>query len=99
LDPAPDGVDRLVARDGDQPAARLVGRALGRPAREGGGERVLDRLLGEVEVAVGHADRRREHAGALVAKYGFDRRGALHALILARTAALGRRRDGAEISY
>jgi len=36
---------------GDDPPAGLGGHAGVRPARQGGGEGVLDRLLGEVDVA------------------------------------------------
>src|SRR5262249_14599431 len=93
LDPAADRIDRLVARHRDQPAARLVRRALGRPARHRGGKRILDGFLGEVEVAVGYPDRRREHPRSLAAKYSFDRRSALHVVILARSLLAAARRD------
>ena len=43
LHAAADRIDRLVACDGDEPAARLVRRALDGPARERRGER-LDQL-------------------------------------------------------
>ena len=70
-----DRVDRLVARDLGQPRARLVGGAFERPARERVGERVLDDLLGEIEVAVRHADRRGEYARAFAAEHVLDRGG------------------------
>ena len=46
-----DPVERPVARDGDDPRRRVVGHAVARPALERGRVRVLDRLLGTVEVA------------------------------------------------
>jgi hypothetical protein len=48
---AADAVDGPVARRGDQPARRVVGRTIARPPRGGNGEGVLGGLLGEVEVA------------------------------------------------
>jgi hypothetical protein len=74
LDPSADRVDGLVAGDLHQPAARLGGRAVG-PRRRRRRERLLHRLLGEVEVAVAHAQRRRQHARALGAERGLDRGG------------------------
>ena len=44
-------VDRLVARDPGDPGAGVVGDAVARPALERDHERLLHRLLGEVEVA------------------------------------------------
>ena len=48
---AADPVERLVAGDRRDPGAGIGGHALPRPALERDGERVLDRVLGEVEVA------------------------------------------------
>src|SRR5690349_21156502 len=47
---AADAVDRPVARSCHDPRRRVAGRAVARPAREGDRERVLHRVLGEVEV-------------------------------------------------
>ena len=44
-------VDGPVAGRGDDPAARVGRHAVDRPALDGDGERLLDRLLGEVDVA------------------------------------------------
>jgi hypothetical protein len=48
---AADPVDRAVARRGDDPRRRVGRRAIARPALEGDEERVLDGLLGAIEVA------------------------------------------------
>jgi hypothetical protein len=48
---ASDAIDGAVARRGGDPRARVVRRAVDRPALERGDERVLDRLLSEVDVA------------------------------------------------
>ena len=55
---APDPVDRPVTGGGDDPGRRVVGHAVARPALERGRERVLDRLLGAVEVAEDAGERR-----------------------------------------
>ena len=47
----PQPVDRAVARRGDDPRRRVGGDAVARPALERDRARVLDRLLGAVEVA------------------------------------------------
>ena len=44
-------VDRLEAAGRDEPGARIGGHAVARPLLERGGEGVVQRLLGEVEVA------------------------------------------------
>ena len=44
-------VDRLEPAGGDEPGARIGGRAFDRPALDRRGECVLKRLLGEVKVA------------------------------------------------
>jgi hypothetical protein len=47
----PDPVERAVARGGDDPRRRVVRQPVPRPALERDEERVLDGLLGAVEVA------------------------------------------------
>jgi len=47
----PEPVDGLVTRRGDDPAARVRGHAGHRPPLGGHHEGLLDRLLGEVDVA------------------------------------------------
>jgi hypothetical protein len=64
---AADAVDRAVARDRDQPGARVVGRPVARPALGRDRERVLGGLLGELEVAE-EADQGRQDAPPLVAE-------------------------------
>ena len=49
--PAAQAVDRPVARRTDDPGARVVREAVPRPALHRRGERVLDDLLGEIEIA------------------------------------------------
>ena len=63
---AAQAVDRLVPRRGDQPRARVPRHAAGRPLLERGGERFLQRLLGDVEVTE-EADQGREGPGPLLA--------------------------------
>ena len=61
-------IDRTKARRADQPRARIVWNCVGaRPLLDGDGERVLHRLLGEIEVAE-ETDERREDASGLLAK-------------------------------
>jgi hypothetical protein len=62
-----DAVDRPVARRRDEPGAWIVRRPVPRPALGCGGERVLRRFLGELEVAE-EADQSREDTPPLVAK-------------------------------
>jgi hypothetical protein len=64
---APDAVDRPVARGGDKPGPRVVGRPVARPAFGGGRERLLRGFLGELKVAE-EADQRREEPAPLVAE-------------------------------
>jgi hypothetical protein len=45
-----DAVERAVARGGDDPGRGVVGQAVARPALQRGQERVLDRLLGAVQI-------------------------------------------------
>ena len=65
---APDAVDGATASRGGDPGARPVGDAVRRPVLEGGEERVLDRLLGGVEVAAEGRDEAREDTSALGAE-------------------------------
>jgi hypothetical protein len=69
---APYAVDRAVAGGGDDPRARVVGRSIARPAFERGCERVLNCVLGELEVAE-NADQDRDCASPFLAEEGFDR--------------------------
>jgi hypothetical protein len=64
---AADAVDRAVARGGDQPARRVRGDAVARPALRRDRERLLRGLLGEIEVAE-EADEGREDAAPRVAE-------------------------------
>ena len=64
-------VGEAPRRDGDQPGARVVGEALGRPLRRGGDQRLLDGVLARVEPAIAP----HEHAQDLrrqLAQQGFD---------------------------
>ena len=49
--PAPDGVDCLESTCRDEPRPWIVGHAIARPLLHGGDERVVQRLLGEIEIA------------------------------------------------
>ena len=69
---APEPVDRLPPRRDREPGARVARDAVARPGCDRRGERILDRVLGELEVA-GVADRGREHRGALLAPRVLDR--------------------------
>ncbi len=64
-------VDGPVARGRRDPRARVVGHAAVRPGLQGDDERVLDGLLGEVEVAE-DADERRDGAALLGAEQSVD---------------------------
>ena len=70
---APQAVDRLVARDAGDPGARVVGHALPRPALERDDERLLDRVLGDVEVTE-DADQGRDRPPRLVPEQAVDDR-------------------------
>jgi hypothetical protein len=69
--PAPQPVDRAVARDGDHPRGGIARDAGLRPARERRRKRVLDRLLGDVPVADG-ADQGRDRPPELLAEQALD---------------------------
>jgi hypothetical protein len=64
---AADPIDGAVTGSDGEPRARVGGRALARPSLGRGGERLLDGLLGEVEVAE-EADQRGEDPPPFVAK-------------------------------
>jgi hypothetical protein len=57
-------VDRLEASGGHEPRARIRRHAFARPLLESGPERVVQRFLGDVEVAE-QADQRREDAAGI----------------------------------
>ena len=57
----PDGIDGLEPSGGDEPRARVVRHAVARPLLQRRPEGVVQRLLGDVEVAQ-QANQRREHA-------------------------------------
>ena len=69
--PAPQPVDRPVAGRGRDPRAGVVGHAARGPRLQRGDERVLDRLLGEVEVAE-DADQRRDRPALLLTEDTVD---------------------------
>ena len=66
-------VDRPVARGADDPGTRVVGKAVARPALERDRERVLDGLLGEVDVAE-YPDQGRNRPPGLVPEQAVDDR-------------------------
>ena len=68
---APDPVDRPVARGRQQPGPRVGGGAVAWPALERGGEGLLHRVLGELDIAE-RAGEDRERAPPLLAEDGFD---------------------------
>ena len=71
---APQPIDRAVARRRDQPRGGVLRRAAARPAFGGDGERLLDGLLGAIEVPE-EADQSGEHAAPLLAEDPLDQRG------------------------
>src|ERR1700722_923703 len=66
-------VDRAVARGGDDPSRRARGHPGLWPSVERGGERVLHRLLGEIDVPE-DADEHGHRAAMLRAEHAFDLR-------------------------
>jgi hypothetical protein len=64
-------VDRPVARDADDPGARVVRHPVARPALQRSNEGLLDRLLGQVEVAE-DADQRRDRPPRLSPEQAVD---------------------------
>ena len=67
-------VDRPVAGGGDDPSRRARRQSVGRPPLHRRGERVLDRLLGDVDVAE-DADQDGHRAAVLLAEHTLDLRG------------------------
>ena len=72
----------LEAAGGDEPGARVRGNAVARPLLDRGRERVVHRLLGEIEIAE-QADQGGEHAARLGAVDGVHRRPHLFDRVLA----------------
>ena len=70
-DLAAQAVDRLVAPDIDQPRPRIGRRIGGGPAFQRHRECILQRVLGQIEVA-NQADQRRQRPTCLVPEYVFD---------------------------
>ncbi len=68
---AAQAVDRPAARGDGDPRAGVGGDAVARPGRDRAGERVLNGVLGELEVA-DVADQRRQHGRALLAERPLD---------------------------
>ena len=64
---AAEAVDRSVAGRGRDPAARVGRQAVARPRAQGDGERLLDCVLGEVDVAEG-ADQGGDRSAGLLAE-------------------------------
>ncbi len=67
-----DAVDGLEAARRHEPGARVRGHAVARPLLDRGAKRLVQRFLGEVEIAE-QADQRREHAPRFLAIDGVDR--------------------------
>ena len=61
---APEAIDRAISAHADDPGGRIGRHPLARPALEGDRERLLHRILGEVEVAE-DADQGRDRAPGL----------------------------------
>ena len=70
-DGATNAVDRLVAPDIDQPGARIRRRIFLGPSLQCHGERILQRVLCEIEIA-DEADQRGQRPARLVAEQFFD---------------------------
>ena len=83
-----DAIDRLVARDIDQPGARIGRRRRGRPALERHGKGFLQHILGQIEIA-DETDQRRQRATGLVTEDSFDLGGG-HANTIAPIVIPGR---------
>ncbi len=67
-------VDRFAAAGGQDPRSRRPGDAFARPVFERGRKRVLERVLGELEVAAAGADQRRGQPAGVVAVDRLDSR-------------------------
>mgnify|MGYP003694247669 CR=1 FL=1 len=70
-DRAANAIDRLVASDIDQPRPRIDRQIGGRPALQRHRKCILQRVLGEIEIA-DEADQRRQRPARLVAEDFFD---------------------------
>ena len=68
---AANGVDRFEPAGGDEPRAGIVRHAFFGPLFHGRGERVVQRFLGQVEIAE-QANQRGEHAARVGAVNGVD---------------------------
>jgi hypothetical protein len=68
---APQAIDSATPGGHGDPSAGVVGNSVARPRRDSRGERVLDCIFGELEVAY-MADQSREYGGTLVAKGALD---------------------------
>ena len=70
---AAQAIDRLAPRRGGDPGARVGRHAVARPRGQRDGEGVLERVLGQLEVAAEMADQRGEDASGLLAEGPLDR--------------------------
>jgi len=70
---AAEAVDRSIAGSGRDPAARVGRQAVARPCAQRDRKRLLDRILGEVDVAEG-ADQGGDRSAGLLAEDPADRR-------------------------
>ena len=73
---AAQAIDRLAPRRGGDPGAGVGRHAVARPGGQRDGEGVLERVLGQLEVAAEMADQRGEDASGLLAEGALD--GAAH---------------------
>src|SRR4029079_14645992 len=87
---AAQAIDRLAPRRGGDPRARAGRDAVARPRRHRGGERVLQRVLGEPDVP-DVPDQRRQDSGPLLAKGPLD---VVHACAAAGISRPGRTSTG-----
>src|SRR5215207_1067575 len=87
---AADAVDRAIPRGGNDPRGRVARRPVARPALECGRERVLHRVLGELEVAE-DADQNRDGASPFLAEEGLDAHSAIGRISTDPVVATGTR--------
>ncbi len=73
---AAQAIDRPSPRGDREPCPGVGGHPVASPCRDGRGERILNGVLGELEIA-NMSDQRREHLRALVAKRARDSGGGL----------------------
>ena len=78
----PDFVNRLEAPRGHKPGARVGGNAALRPLLEGGDERIVQRLLGEIEITE-ETDEGGEHAAGIGTVDGVNRAPSVRSRVLA----------------